>query len=391
MKNFNNKTIELLNKLVSIPSFVDEKNNELLIGEYLESYLKGKVPLLKLKKQYIEKNKRFNLFCYGKRPEILVLAHLDTVQPQSGWITNPLTPTVKNQKFYGLGAADMKGSIASFLASLLNTKLEIDLEKLAILFYIDEEYDFLGMKEFIKNKLSIKPKTVLSLDGELCLTSGCRGLIELSLVFKGKSGASCNPNNGVNAVTKSLAIFNELNKKLFTYKDPYLGPTTSNLAFIRGGTTQDNGLTLQREGNVIPDFAELTLEVRPSVIEVTSKFIIKLLKKYATKQGLRIEGIKIRHSIPSWAPSYNSTETKKFKELYKKAGVYFTKSKEKYSGYVDIQMLSKVLNVPMFVIGTGGENYHGPNECVPLENLEKAQKIYEQVLKEYCRKDTNEN
>jgi acetylornithine deacetylase/succinyl-diaminopimelate desuccinylase-like protein len=135
----------------------------------------------------------------------------------------------------------MKGSLAAWLAALVAQKGRLQLDNLAMLWYVDEEYDFKGMKRFVRDlpSWSTSPELVLSLDGGLELSSGCRGLIEVTMTVTGKSGHAGNPVNGVNVIIETAALFEELRAFLAKFSDAYLGPSTLNVAYLRGGTVQE--------------------------------------------------------------------------------------------------------------------------------------------------------
>lgn len=381
-----NNLITLTKQVIAIPSYVDDNNNESEVLKFIEQFFQTNFPELVIKKQYLGKNReRYNLLMKGKNDhKLFVLGHVDTVQPKLGWLTNPLKPTIKNDKLYGLGAADMKGSLAAFMSALL----EIDkstLNNLMLLFYIDEEYDFKGIKRFLADRQikTLSPNLILSLDGNLKLASGCRGLIEISMQIKGKSGHASDPEMGVNAITKTLEIFNILEEKLSLYEDTFLGKSTLNIAYIQGGVTQtiDEKIVWQREGNIIADMVDITFEIRPALKSVNAKNVLTELKVLTKKVGLKITKTEIRHNIAPWPVNYNKQAMELFKRCYKAAGVTFQKPNDKRKGYVDVQMIAEQISSPTFVIGTGGENRHGANEYVPIENLKSARKIYKQILK----------
>lgn len=356
MKNL----ISLTKKLISIPSFVNQTNNESQLGNLLYYLVKAKYPKLKLTKQFLNKNSpRFNLIAFGSsKPNLLVIGHLDTVQPSSNWPIDPLKPIIKLNRIYGLGAADMKGSLASFLTALDAVYKKINSKKLSLLFYLDEEYDFLGMKKFINSPILFKPKTIYSLDGGLKLSSGCRGLIELKISLIGKSGHSANPQNGINVITESFKLINQLNQKLKKFSNKSLGFSTLNLAYLKAGQAT--------VANVIPNQATLILEIRPSSQSITASWVISVLQTISQQQKLDLKIKNIRHDLKPWLPAKNT----------------YT---QPYSGFLDIQMLAEKLKAKAYVLGAGGQNEHAPNEFVTIKNLKKAQQKYQQILLKYCQ------
>lgn len=379
----------LTKQLVNIPSFVDKTNNESEIGRFIERYLTKIFPYSTVKRQMVENN-RFNLL-FGNviDPDLVIAAHIDTVRPQKNWLTDPFKGIIKDDKVFGLGTADMKGSIGSFLAALTKLKGVIDDKRIMVLFYIDEEYDFKGMKTFVK-KIPFKkaPQLTLSLDGDLLLSSGCRGCIEVAIQIKGKSGHSSRPYSGVNTITRSTEMINLLEKDFASSFDTYLGVSTVNLAYIQGGSlTYGSGQAkLQREGNIIPDFVDLTFEVRPSTNQINSSIILKKIKELARMHKLDLIKYSCRHNLNPWIPSYETNVYEKIKTFYNQCQVSFSQKNNFFGGYIDIALLVEKIKTPTFVIGAGGSNYHAPNEYVPIDNLFKAQKIYEEIIKSYCSK-----
>ena len=53
-------------------------------------------------------------------PTLVITGHTDTkpIGPDPRWITDPLTPTIRGGRLYGLGSADMKGAVAAMLSAL---------------------------------------------------------------------------------------------------------------------------------------------------------------------------------------------------------------------------------------------------------------------------------
>ena len=380
------KVEEQLVKLVSIPSFVDKTNNEKMLGEYLLERLYEIYPTLPAVKQYVTKE-RFNVYVKQESPKLFVIGHIDTVQPSSNWKTDPFRPLIRDGNLYGLGAWDMKGSLAAFLTALENVKKEIDLTKLSMLFYVDEEYDFLGMKKFVEKKPVLKPKLVLSLDGTEKLRSGCRGLIELDLEIIGKSGHSSKPFNGVNAITSTTEIVKTLEKEMMNITNKELGYCTVNLAYLQGGkiSKSKNQIEWKREGNVIPDYTDCTIEIRTTDKKVDAASIISKLKEISRSVGVKINVKRTRHNIIPWKCANREAVTEEIKEIYKQCSLSFSLEDIQFSGYVDIGMLEGVITAPKYTIGVSGDNAHAPNEYAIIKSLYNAQKIYEKILKKYCQ------
>lgn len=377
----------ILKTLISIPSYVDSTNNESVLCQWLYNFL-AKNTNLKLKKQFIAP-KRFNVLAFNSpNPEILITGHLDTIQPQSGWKTDPFKPIEKEGKIYGLGASDMKSGLAAILSAILKTPPQ---PKVMFLFYCDEEYDFLGMKRFIKAyQGEIRPKLIVSADGEgLEVGNSCRGLIEMTVTVKGQSGHAADPDSGINAILSSFLVVNKLKEWLKKFSFPTLDQSTFNLAFIRGGVKlgQKKGeVILGREGNIIPDYCQYVAEVRTATNGLTANKMAQFIKNESLKQRLRVSGIDVRHDLRSW-----TTPVGQLKEVLKLAPKKRLKRAKK-SGYIDIQMLWETFNqAPSFTFGPSEKGMaHKPNEFIRITNLKKAEQFLTRLLASNARRSLKE-
>ncbi len=361
MKN----TINIIKDLISIPSWVDTDINEQIIGDYIFNLL-SKRSYLKVTKQQID-NERFNVIAIkGNRVDTLVTGHIDTVQPTTGWTKNPTGPELIGNRLYGLGTTDMKSGIAIMLNLACQQNLK---NNVMFLFYCDEEYDFLGMKKFINNyKSKIKPNLIISLDGEgLRIGNSCRGLIELKVSVEGKAGHSANPKSGINAITQSVRVINNLKKWLKLYKTKELGNSTLNIAYINGGGS---------EGNIIAEKCEYIAEVRVADDKLNSDVVKKFIIQESEKLNLNVSDIKVRHNLGSWITK--KTDLKKFIRL----SPYKNLKKSNKSGYIDVQMLWEVFGkVPTFSLGVGEPGVaHKADEFVSVSNIIKAQNFYQKIL-----------
>ncbi len=380
--------LSLAKKLITLPSYVSETQDETPATDFLADYIQANLPALTVERQYLEVgSKRCNLIVRGKgEPKLFVLGHIDTVQPKAGWTTNPLEPVIRGGNLYGLGAADMKSSLAAFVWALVEQKDTIVLDNLLLLIYCDEEYDFKGIMRYVADEevTRLKPTMTLSLDGDLTVATGCRGVIELNLEVSGKSGHASNPKNGINAVTETVLALQNVSQELSNFVDASLGAATTNIAYLRGGVTQkdEKGQTIwPREGNVIPDTAEVTFEVRTPLAEVNAQSALSMIECNLKQRGLVLKQAAVRHDIKPWLVVYDDASLAILKDAYTKAGVPFEMSDRALQGYIDAQMVAEKVQAPTFIIGTGGNNKHGANENVSADSIEQVARIYSEVLR----------
>lgn len=113
------KIVDFTGDLISTPSMTppgDEREIATVIMDKLGALaLKGACVVSEVEDR---PNVLFRLRGTKGSPTLLYIAHIDTKpvgDAQDLWDTDPLTPTIKNGKLYGLGASDMKAAVAAFV------------------------------------------------------------------------------------------------------------------------------------------------------------------------------------------------------------------------------------------------------------------------------------
>lgn len=356
MKNI----LNLTKKLVSIPSWVDEETNEIQVAEFIFDYLKSNSQLNVVKEMVVDG--RFNILASNSEDiDTLVCGHTDTVGvDKKSWNTNPFTPTIIDNLLYGRGVTDMKSGLAAMMLLACQKNLP---KNIGFLFYIDEEYTFLGMNKFIADYgAKIKPKTIICLDGsELEIANGCRGLIEVQLEIIGKSCHAGTPENGISAIEASYKIYQKLKEFLSIFVDPELGSTTTNLGLISGGSAP----------NLVAGNCKITLDIRPSVNSINGQLITNKLIEFAKTESVKIDNLKINFDYGSWLTPKNNLE---------KFGLPFKNIRK--SGYFDTQLLWQKFDKPIsFTIGAGSQSAaHTSNEFIDIEKLNKLPQILSNII-----------
>lgn len=188
------------------------------------------------------------------RPSIALVGHIDTV----GAHPAGNVPRIEGDRLFGLGASDMKGSLAVMMQlaeSLNRPKLKVNL---AFIFYEREEGPFQesglgplfealpGLKK-LNFAIAMEPT-----DGAVQL--GCVGSLHAKFVFRGKAAHSARPWQGVNAIHTAGPVLTEmlgLQRRQVTVQGlEYFEVMNATLA--SGGRTR----------NVIPDAFELSVNYR---------------------------------------------------------------------------------------------------------------------------------
>ncbi|CAB4855155.1 MAG: M20/M25/M40 family metallo-hydrolase [Actinobacteria bacterium] len=182
------------------------------------------------------------VFWWGvKKPDVVVLAHLDTVWPKGSFM--PLW-SVKENQATGPGIFDMKAGFVQALFAMKGIKGSV-----ALVATSDEETGSATSKEFIK-EISANAKAVLVLEATLNgkVKTGRKGTAMYQIRIHGKaSHAGLEPEKGVNSTTEMahaiLAVSKLENKEFGTTVVPTM---------LRSGNTT----------NTVPDLAVLDIDIR---------------------------------------------------------------------------------------------------------------------------------
>lgn len=365
---------DLLQKLISIPSYVDDINNEIELGNYIYNFLKS-ISNLTVIKEFVDK-KRFNVLAYTNKDFTTLFAgHMDTVGIGKNAMSNLKSKIIGN-KLYGRGSMDTKGGVAALLVAIKESKT---LNNCGFLFYCGEEYDFVGMKSFLNShiKNSIKMGVVIE-PTNLLLWNAHRGLVEIQYKIKGLTGHASNSALGINANLFFVEGITWLQDFLLQFKSKELGSSTLNVSSMNGGLLigkKKDDVLLGRQGNVIPDYCEFTIEVRTAHPRLNASLIVKKLESFFKKKKITILDTFIKHNLGALITDI------KYTKQYEK----FIPSKVKYldgskRGYGDGQMLADKFKIPVFYLGPAGEYPHGDNEYVEIKSLEKLKDIYKRII-----------
>jgi len=196
----------------------------------------------------------------GNKPgsrTIVFAGHTDVVPPGplDQWSSNPFTPTVRDGKLYGRGAADMKGSIAAmvvaceeFLAANREPRVSI-----AFLLTSDEEGPAVDGSVRVCEALSkrgerfdcciVGEPTAVARTGDT-IKNGRRGTMSGKLTVKGEQGHIAYPQLARNPIHLLAPALADLVRFEWDKGNEFFQPTSWQVSNIHAGTGA---------GNVIPD------------------------------------------------------------------------------------------------------------------------------------------
>jgi len=240
------EAIELLKKLVSIPSFSkEEQGTAYALQQYLQS--KGMKADRHVNNVWAV-NKNFD----AGKPTILLNSHHDTVRPNPGYTLDPFCPTEKDGKLFGLGSNDAGGCLVSLLATFLYFYDQLDL-KYNLLFAATAEEEISGVNG-VESLLPMIGDISFAIVGEPTLMDMAvaeKGLLVLDCVAEGVGGHAARE-EGENAIYKALKDIEWFRTYKFPEVSPLLGPVKMSVTMIHAGT----------QHNVVPARCEFTVDIR---------------------------------------------------------------------------------------------------------------------------------
>ncbi len=176
----------------------------------------------------------------GQVPGVMVCGHLDTVPIGAiPWQHKPLGGDITDGKIWGRGTSDMKGGLASFLASaqvIAESGFSFQGD-LWVGLTAGEEVDFLGAIEISKH-FEVLPLQVLLIpepsSNDIYLAQ--KGALWLEVGMEGKTAHASMPDLGINTVEIMSQFITQFKSLKFTYlPHPLLDGCSSAVTTIKGG------------------------------------------------------------------------------------------------------------------------------------------------------------
>jgi succinyl-diaminopimelate desuccinylase len=248
--------------LVSIPSVTGD---EAALAEHLYAWALRTVP------QGMPVKRIGNSVLVGQptpdKPCIALVGHTDTVPPHP---EDP-SPHIDGDKLVGLGASDMKCSIALMQVLFENLSLNNLPFNVMLILYDKEEGAFAdnGLQPVLDTEPSLAhiDLAIAMEPTDNTLQLGCMGGLHAKVVFKGKAAHSARPWQGENAIHKAGAFLQTL------HNHPHTSVTVQGLEFKEAisATLATGG----RARNVIPEHFELNVNYRFAPVEPVADAITR--------------------------------------------------------------------------------------------------------------------
>ena len=339
--------LQILERLVRFDTIKDKNNKELF--NFVESYLTD----LGFK---LEKKDKYLIMSYGENPTLGFIGHSDTVEYIDGWKTNPHELVEKGGNLYGLGACDMKGGIAAFLAALQNVDLSNLKKGIKVYITYDEETGLTGIRDIVGSGEAFPEYLIFGEPTDNIAMTACKGLFSVDLYTYGIKVHSSTPNKGRSAINLMMRLLNELeeyyNSYIKTdvntlYDVPY---TTMNIGLINGGSARNS---VAKECYSYVDFRVID----EKHITMLKEKISELCNKYYGKYSVYFDIIPFNNNVDF---------------IQDKASAGF------------MTEASFVHNRKRIILGVGPVTAHEIDEHVSIESLNKCINQYEEIIRKVC-------
>lgn len=325
----------------------------------------------------------------GDREPVTAYAPMDTVPVEEAWSFDPFRGTVRDDKIYGRGAADMKGSIAT-LVTALSVIEEEDLEPrfdIHAAFVTDEELNYSGAC-FMTDEDLLRGH-VLCLEGGLhSLTVATNGFLEYEVTVRGRSVHSGRSYNGVNALEGTVPILEELlelksrvEERESGYADPKYG-SRGQIRPVLNATMFSSG----KKVNIVPSKAQLNGDRRyipeEDPADVEAEIGEAIARGAGRSKAVDVE-LDIKRGYPPVATPMDSPRVTRMQSVMEGVldeSVLLTGEQGSSDmGYVQASTRKEVLS---FGPGRSCSNPHGADEHVHVEDLLKHCEILVRYLAE---------
>lgn len=312
-------------------------------------------------------------------PLVCLAGHTDVVPtgPREKWDSDPFTPTIRDGKLYGRGAADMKGSLAAFVTAvreLVNAHPSHP-GSIAFLLTSDEEgpakdgtvavIEKLVARGEIPDYCIVGEPTSVERAGDM-VKNGRRGSLSARLTVHGVQGHVAYPDQGLNAVHAVSPAIAEMAKTVWDNGNDFFPPTTWQVSNMRAGTGATN--VIPGEAEVLFNFRFSTASTPESLRERAQQILSRSgvqcdldwelgAKPYLTDVGVLVDAVvEAIGDVAGISPQLSTT-----------------------GGTSDGRFLSEICP-HVIELGPTNATIHKVNEYVPLADLAVLPGMYRAIL-----------
>jgi acetylornithine deacetylase len=378
---------EMLERLIAFDTTSRESNLGLI--EWVRDWLRGHGVEARL--TYDATGRKANLFATigaGVRPGIVLSGHTDVV-PVDGqpWETDPFKATIKGDRVYGRGTADMKSYLAvalamtpRFLAAHLRAPVHLALS-------YDEEVGCIGVRGMLADLAAsgIAPAgCVVGEPTSMRVVVAQKGMHVYRCRVHGREAHSALTPQGVNAIEYAAKLIVHIRAMADRIRDmepraqgfdvPF---TTLQTGTVRGGTAH----------NIVPRQCEFQFEFRylpgadpDALIDEIESYARSVLEP-EMKRIASDAGVEITRAVE--VPGLDVEEDHTLAEL---ARALARNDAIGHVAYATEAGLFQQAGIPSIICGPGSiEQAHKPNEFIALDQIALCESFMERLIDELSR------
>ena len=305
-------------------------------------------------------------------------AHSDVV-PANKWFTDqygPFEPTIEDERLYGRGACDMKGSIGCMLAAQQIVPIEQYERPLYFVVTADEEVGFHGAKQVVEESKYYREiveggaKAIIGEPTMMEVVHAHKGSLEIRAVSKGVAAHS-STRDGINSTLPMIPFMAEMRK---IYDEIESDPRWQNELFDPAPmgwniTVGDDSPAM----NITPAKTVCTVYARP-VPDADVSPLLERVGKSAEENGVKLK-------VKQWCePFYCAPDSEFVRQTLKLVGRSAPKT---VSFATDGGLLSEISE--KVVLGPGDiAQAHTTNEWISLEQMETGTELYAELIRHWC-------
>lgn len=262
IEQLSEQAIELLKKLISIRSYSGEEDETaVLLSKVLEEF------------HFSPHRKGNNVWARAgavdhEKPTLLLNSHHDTVKVSPKWTKDPFTPTLENDKLFGLGSNDAGAPLVSLLATFIYLSGQDQPYNLVFLASAEEETSGKNGVPIVLPELGKIDLAIVGEPTSMDLAIAERGLIVLDCVAHGESGHAAR-NEGENALYKAMKDIEWFRSFQFEKVSEMLGEINMTVTMIEAGS----------QHNVVPDECRFVVDVRPNEF-YSNKEVVEIIREH---------------------------------------------------------------------------------------------------------------
>ncbi len=377
---FTMKAIPYLNDLVRFKSPSQESNIQ--VSDYVQNLL-NQLDFQTERIEYQDKNDVTKVNIIGKkgtgRGGLAYFGHTDVV-PALNWFTSdfgPYDPTQIDDRIYGRGSCDMKGSVACMIAAAEKFQTEELKAPLYITCTADEEVGFIGASEVAEKSELYKEMVeneAFGLIGEptmLQIVHAHKGIFGFNAVSKGKAAHSSS-GEGLNA---NLAMIPFLVDMKQIHDETLSDEKWLNHDFDPPHINWNIGINdFNQARNITSPQSVCTVYFRPmpgQIPEILYERVVNSAEKHGLSVTLEVKG----------GPFFTDPESEYVQAMIELAGceksitvAYGT------DGSIFTKLKNKVVCGPGSILQA-----HKNDEWISLDQLQKGTDFYSKLIRHFCQ------